>query len=993
MKKQCLPKGFGFVLLLAVCFTVLFAATAVADVHGTCGTVDWTIQDDGSMVFSPTDGIEGTLAEVEEESPPWLAYRDQVKSVSFTGTVHAAADSSYLLANLSSLTSVNLTNFDTSGATNIEGFIGLCTSLKHVDLTGMDVSNVRNFQYVFYGDSALESVDLSTWNTAQGTTFSGFFYQCENLKSADLSNFNTASATSLSHFFNGCRSLETVNVSSFDTSNVRGTGMVYIFQDCASLTSLDVSNFDFSKITGAYNLFANCVSLETITLPDVLDFSSATNMSYMFMECLSLKNMDLSRLVTTTKLAAAQSMFGECESLETLDLTGLNVTNVSYFSDFLHGCERLTKLTLGPNFYSSKKLSNGFLRGIWQYDGDGKEYLSTEISERLFQGPMAGTFTKVGNTALAIPFAIDYSITRFQVIDSFTTTNPEIKRSGNMIYMQIDGASVDEENTLKVDGSFSVYLHNAVVDAVGNPYILKITYDNIVLYDADQIVTTDGTTYTSYYHQFFKINENGIASIMGEDRERLSAVKDPSESTNASYDITLQILDPSGQPAQGSFLFSIYDLDIGSLKDKREAYNQPSVERSNQAYGLYSEGVYLKTGFDIDSIVVADNTYLNMKGYDAAYEGYRVHGTQIDSASERTDLIVKADAAGSTFRWTGFSCEDFLFYLYQPKPVHIEKVNEQGRRIVGAKLELYRVLDSGAEELIDTWTSEASTTRSFFLLSGRYILKETEWPTGYEKAADIEFLVDTDFDVCDMDGTKQGDNTVKMTDPREVLSIPVQKQWVDAGNVLGKRPASIQLNLLKDGVPAAAVTVKPDARGYWEYLFANLPVRNDQGKVITYTVTEEPIPPYSTTIKGNADDGYTITNTYRNFPFRFTKKWIGDRLSGIKWTLYHADGTTADHEFVRKEISETEWYYESWFEMPEDYYLIESVPEGYQVRYINVGIHANVTDRCYNGGTMINYKVPRTGDRTNLPLLFGLAGISVVGLVLALTIGRKPQRR
>ena len=79
--------------------------------------------------------------------------------------------------------------------------------------------------------------------------------------------------------------------------------------------------------------------------------------------------------------------------------------------------------------------------------------------------------------------------------------------------------------------------------------------------------------------------------------------------------------------------------------------------------------------------------------------------------------------------------------------------------------------------------------------------------------------------------------------------------------------------------------------------------------------------------------------------------------------------------------------------MPEDYYLIESVPEGYQVRYINVGIHANVTDRCYNSGTMINYKVPRTGDRTNLPLLFGLAGISVVGLVLALTIGRKPQRR
>ena len=48
----------------------------------------------------------------------------------------------------------------------------------------------------------------------------------------------------------------------------------------------------------------------------------------------------------------------------------------------------------------------------------------------------------------------------------------------------------------------------------------------------------------------------------------------------------------------------------------------------------------------------------------------------------------------------------------------------------------------------------------------------------------------------------------------------------------------------------------------------------------------------------------------------------------------------------------------------EDYYLIEEVPKGFRVRYENVGIHAGETDRCYEGGTIYNYKIPKTDDRS-----------------------------
>ena len=83
---------------------------------------------------------------------------------------------------------------------------------------------------------------------------------------------------------------------------------------------------------------------------------------------------------------------------------------------------------------------------------------------------------------------------------------------------------------------------------------------------------------------------------------------------------------------------------------------------------------------------------------------------------------------------------------------------------------------------------------------------------------------------------------------------------------------------------------------------------------------------------------------------------------------------------------ETEWEYEAWFQNEVDYFLIENVPEGYSVRYENVGKHAGETDRLYNGGTMVNYEVPKTGDTANPLLWIGsvLAGVgALAGLVIA----------
>jgi hypothetical protein len=119
-----------------------------------------------------------------------------------------------------------------------------------------------------------------------------------------------------------------------------------------------------------------------------------------------------------------------------------------------------------------------------------------------------------------------------------------------------------------------------------------------------------------------------------------------------------------------------------------------------------------------------------------------------------------------------------------------------------------------------------------------------------------------------------------------------------------------------------------------------------------------------------------------DFPFTFTVRWDADPADSIDWVLYNSDGSAA-HKKFNKKVNGNEWRYEAWFSVAGDYYLVENVPAGYRVRYENTGTHAGVTDRCYNGGTIVNYKVPKTGDPAD-PLLWVVSGIlGLLALFLA----------
>lgn len=134
------------------------------------------------------------------------------------------------------------------------------------------------------------------------------------------------------------------------------------------------------------------------------------------------------------------------------------------------------------------------------------------------------------------------------------------------------------------------------------------------------------------------------------------------------------------------------------------------------------------------------------------------------------------------------------------------------------------------------------------------------------------------------------------------------------------------------------------------------------------------------------------------FLFTFTKEWQGGEKGEITFVLYNPDGTVHHtygpgntQYFIRKDLSETTISFSRYMREDMDYYILEEVPKNYIAIYQNTGRYAGITDRCYNGGKIINYKMPPTGDRNGVHLLlFGI--VSIIGLMFIRTLKKKDRR-
>ena len=109
------------------------------------------------------------------------------------------------------------------------------------------------------------------------------------------------------------------------------------------------------------------------------------------------------------------------------------------------------------------------------------------------------------------------------------------------------------------------------------------------------------------------------------------------------------------------------------------------------------------------------------------------------------------------------------------------------------------------------------------------------------------------------------------------ITVSGTKSWDDAGDFAGMRPEKIVIRLLSDGKEVAFRDVT--AEGGWKYSFEDMP-KYSGGKEIVYTVTEDAVEGYTTSVSG-----YDVTNTYTpgKTQVAVTKVWDdGDDSDGIR---------------------------------------------------------------------------------------------------------------
>lgn len=228
----------------------------------------------------------------------------------------------------------------------------------------------------------------------------------------------------------------------------------------------------------------------------------------------------------------------------------------------------------------------------------------------------------------------------------------------------------------------------------------------------------------------------------------------------------------------------------------------------------------------------------------------------------------------------------------------------------------------------------------------KYTLKEVQVPDGYKSV---------------ITSSSTAGFVITNTHVPETVSIKGKKTWKDADNQDGKRPESITIKLSNGLKVVETKTVK--ASDNWNYSFKDLPKYKD-GKVITYTISEDAVEGYTTEY-----DGFNIINTHvpETVNIEGQKVWDDNgNNDGIRPDKITVKVLNGKHVVASQEVtSENNWKYT--FKGLDKYkngkvitYTIsENAVDGYTASYDGY----NIKNTHVSGATSV--KVTKVWDDSN----------------------------
>ena len=202
------------------------------------------------------------------ETPPTRIYFSGCKGLKTLEYLYInnIKDMDSTFSGCTNLTSVNISDWDTSKVTRMGWMFNGCSSLTSLDLSNWDTGNVTAMHSMFNGCSSLTSLDLSNWNVSQVETTNAMFEGCTSLTSLNLKYWDTGKVDDMRDMFNGCSKLTYLDLNSFNTNLLFDYGLEDIFTDCTSLSDLFLNNWNLSYSVLMTNVFKNCSNLRYVSM-------------------------------------------------------------------------------------------------------------------------------------------------------------------------------------------------------------------------------------------------------------------------------------------------------------------------------------------------------------------------------------------------------------------------------------------------------------------------------------------------------------------------------------------------------------------------------------------------------------------------------------------------------------------------------------------------------------------------------------------------------
>ena len=242
---------------------------------------------------------------------------------------------------------------------------------------------------------------------------------------------------------------------------------------------------------------------------------------------------------------------------------------------------------------------------------------------------------------------------------------------------------------------------------------------------------------------------------------------------------------------------------------------------------------------------------------------------------------------------------------------------------------------------------------------------------------------------------KAPDGAFTFSNVAETTTFQVRKVWVGApGGAITLTIGAVEKSQFVALKPQPMVERAGDV-----YTVKGLPKYNDDGEEIVYAAKEEPVPGYGLRSYENTttEDRFALNNgviyNTETTEIGVRKVWEGladgQEPPEIQLTLYR-DGKATTRKPSK---GKNGWYYFYNLALDHDYYVVEEPVKGFTTVYGKPDDEkAAEKDRAYDGETITNVAVPKTGDSRPTGVWMALSAASALALTGVILIARRKRR-